>query len=128
MDDGCTCRRPPKSHSKKSYSRGDGSPLKCKPDEEESGLLCYPKCNSTYTGEGPVCWENCRNPFSFECGALCTVNNFNCGIKAISSVTSVFSGNAFSIFSYQSLYFLIYLQFVSKIPIEYLGISCVFKE
>ena len=126
MDDGCTCRRPPKSHPKKSYSRGDGSPLKCKPDEEASGLLCYPKCNSTYTGEGPVCWENCRNPFSFECGALCTVNNFNCGLKAISSVT-VFFQSAMAIMATRSLNYLIFLQNLDQVPLRYLEISCIFK-
>jgi len=52
-DDGCTCRRQPISYNKDSYGRGAGIPLTCRPDEDLSGLLCYPKCNSTHKGEGP---------------------------------------------------------------------------
>jgi hypothetical protein len=36
-------------------------------------------------------------------------------------------GSAFSIFSYQSLYYLIFLQNLDNVPIDYLGISCIFK-
>jgi len=52
-DDGCTCRRPPKSYSKKYYGRGAGTVLSCKPDEELNGLLCYPLCRDGYGGNGP---------------------------------------------------------------------------
>ena len=45
--------RAPISYNKDSYSRGVGTPLKCKPDEELNGLLCYPKCKVNYLGDGP---------------------------------------------------------------------------
>jgi hypothetical protein len=36
-----------------------GSPANQCPDGlEQSGLLCYPKCNDGYFGVGPVCWES----------------------------------------------------------------------
>ena len=41
VDDGCTCRRPPKSYSKKSYSRGPGEPLACNPGENQSSLFTF---------------------------------------------------------------------------------------
>ena len=55
-DDGCTCRRPPKSYTKKSYGRGTGVALNCKENYELNGLLCYPMCQEDYVGNGPVCW------------------------------------------------------------------------
>jgi len=55
-DDGCTCRRPPVSYTKKSYGRGTGMALNCKENYELNGLLCYPMCQEDYTGNGPVCW------------------------------------------------------------------------
>ena len=125
VDDGCTCRRPPKSYSKKSYGRGAGEPLGCKPGEELNGLLCYSKCNSTYTGEGPVCWQNCKSSYPSECGAVCAVNSLNCIIKAAYSVAIVFPpGNV--IFAYESLLWFIYLQYIDDIPLPYLFNSCPF--
>ena len=44
------------SCAKDSYGRGAGYPLECKPDQEMSGLLCYPPCKAGYSGNGPVCW------------------------------------------------------------------------
>jgi len=55
-DDGCTCRRPPVSYTKKSYGRGTGTSMNCKSNYELNGLLCYPICQEGYTGAGPVCW------------------------------------------------------------------------
>ena len=40
------------SHKRKSKS----FPNTCKPEEEQSGTLCYPKCLPNYTGVGPLCW------------------------------------------------------------------------
>ena len=59
------------SCQKNSYGRGVGKPLGCASDEEMSGLLCYPPCRNGYSGNGPVCWENCPSG-KHECGALCT--------------------------------------------------------
>ena len=87
VDDGCTCRRPPKSYSKKSYGRGAGEPLGCKPDEELNGLLCYPICRDGYGGNGPVCWKRCNPPLDTSCGALCAVNEPNCAVKTTQLLT-----------------------------------------
>ena len=41
----------------------DGVGEECGPDEERSGLLCYPKCDKGYHAVGPVCWaDNVRIP------------------------------------------------------------------
>lgn len=56
---------------KDSYDRGVGTPINsCPPGEEDNASLCYPLCNSGFTGVGPVCWENCQPGFTDE-GALC---------------------------------------------------------
>jgi hypothetical protein len=40
------------------FFRGVGQPISsCSDGMERSGLLCYPKCESNYTGIGPVCWK-----------------------------------------------------------------------
>ena len=47
-----------------SYGRGVGSPISsCSSGLEQSGLLCYPQCNSGYTGAGPMCWGSGWNFF-----------------------------------------------------------------
>lgn len=43
----------------------------CKDTEEESNLLCYPKCREGYVGIGPVCWGICDLTTHIACGALC---------------------------------------------------------
>lgn len=40
--------------------KGDGC---YKENEEQSGLLCYPKCRYGYTGVGPVCWQDCPSGY-----------------------------------------------------------------
>jgi len=55
------------------YGRGIGKmPYFCHNDTEISGDLCYPVCESNYTGLGPVCWEDCPPGFK-DIGALCTL-------------------------------------------------------
>ena len=47
------------SHScwKKAYGRTAGEPFSsCPDDKEKDGALCYPYCESGYSGVGPVCW------------------------------------------------------------------------
>jgi len=40
-----------------SYGRGVGVPIStCDEELEENGALCYPDCESEYSGDGPVCW------------------------------------------------------------------------
>ena len=123
IDDGCTCRRPPKSYPRKYYSRGLGSPLGCKPDEERNGLLCYPKCNSSYTGEGPVCWQNCKTSFPIECGAACAVNSGNC-FNSLVNFGLAFGTPLGSIFAFQNILNLLSLIDLSAIPFEFLAIQC----
>ena len=44
----------------RAYGRGVGTPIsECRGDQVKSGLLCYPKCRSGYSGVGPVCWQSC---------------------------------------------------------------------
>lgn len=65
------------SCSKESYGRTAGTPLVCKPDEDEDAALCYTPCNDGFHGEGPVCWEDCPDGTN-GCGALCLVDGETC--------------------------------------------------
>ena len=42
-----------------------------------SGLLCYPPCKKGYSGNGPVCWQNCPAGKN-DCSALCTDSTDDC--------------------------------------------------
>lgn len=60
-----------------SYGRGAGSiPSGCansKLEKDASGGpagLCYPKCDSGYSGVGPLCWQSCPTNFRDD-GAFC---------------------------------------------------------
>eukprot|EP01064_Diplonema_japonicum_P003755 TRINITY_DN12444_c2_g1_i1.p1 TRINITY_DN12444_c2_g1~~TRINITY_DN12444_c2_g1_i1.p1 ORF type:complete len:264 (+),score=80.41 TRINITY_DN12444_c2_g1_i1:57-794(+) len=78
-NDGCTCRRPMKSFAKKSYGRGVGKPMVCKPDEQEQGALCYKLCPNGSIGDGPVCWDPCPATNPVHCaGTMCGVPGFDC--------------------------------------------------
>ena len=77
-DDGAFC-------AKKSYGRGAGIPMTCKPGEEYDAGLCYTPCESGWNGVGPVCWEQCP-PGWFECGAICVENAGRCTAKVLSIV------------------------------------------
>uniref|UniRef100_A0A914PEW8 WAP domain-containing protein n=1 Tax=Panagrolaimus davidi TaxID=227884 RepID=A0A914PEW8_9BILA len=63
IDSGVTC-------TKRSYGRGAGKPLKCKPDQVEDAALCYKSCANNFRGVGPVCWHHCPSGLK-SCGALC---------------------------------------------------------
>ncbi|XP_024527100.1 uncharacterized protein LOC112345149, partial [Selaginella moellendorffii] len=82
-DAGCFCRR---SFTKHSYGRGAGTPLVCKPDEEENGGLCYKACPQGFAGQGPVCWEEASSvsrAFPHKCNAvLYTVDSATCAAIA----------------------------------------------
>jgi hypothetical protein len=59
------------SCAKKSYTRGQGTPMICKADEVEDTGLCYKPCkDDKYTGIGPICWDECPEEHE-QCGALC---------------------------------------------------------
>lgn len=78
-DYGCTCTSPLKSLTKKSYTRGAGTPLGCGENLEKDGALCYPFCKANYKGIGPVCWhKGCSGAYTNQCGTLCTTNSKEC--------------------------------------------------
>jgi hypothetical protein len=56
--------------TKKSYGRTAGSPMSCKPNEENNAALCYDGCKNGFNGIGPVCWGSCPAGFN-KCGAMC---------------------------------------------------------
>lgn len=80
-DDGCTCRKPPVSYTKKSYGRGVGQTKGCRRDEEQQAGLCYPKCRESYYGEGPICYKTCQGALKYDCGAFCAINQAECQTK-----------------------------------------------
>jgi len=65
------------SCQKNSYGRGAGVPLVCTPQQQEDAALCYPPCNTGFTGNGPVCWGNCPSNW-YVCGALCIMEEGQC--------------------------------------------------
>ena len=48
----------------------------CDPKYEQSGLLCYPKCEAG-RGVGPVCWGYCPEGTK-QCGVLCLSEKETC--------------------------------------------------
>jgi hypothetical protein len=54
-NDGCTCRKDVDIFAKKSFGRGAGSPMSCRPTEQQIGALCYESCPSTYEASGVFC-------------------------------------------------------------------------
>merc|ERR1719469_77557 len=66
------------SCAKQSYGRTAGTPLICKPDEDESSGLCYTPCQHDATGNGPVCWGGCPTGTSNCGGALCLTPDQKC--------------------------------------------------
>lgn len=89
INDGCTCRRPPKVIAKKSYGRGVGKPMICARNQEQNGALCYRKCRSGYVGVGPVCWSTCSGATK-DVGAFCQKRTYGRGVgKPLSCLTSL---------------------------------------
>ena len=90
------------SCAKHSYGRTAGTPLICKPDEDENAALCYKPCADNFNGVGPVCWEECPEGLN-KCGALCLGPNEKCsnfvleqvGV-VVKAITNVASGNGIS--------------------------------
>lgn len=70
-DDGLFC-------AKGNYSRGVGTPMPCGGKEQDTGL-CYPKCDATYTGVGPICWQHCPSDFD-DIGVSCEKPNVSRGV------------------------------------------------
>jgi len=55
--------------------------MTCTDNEEQSGMLCYPKCKEGYYGNGPVCWTLCKGKNSADCGAFCAPTKQICDDK-----------------------------------------------
>ena len=69
-DDGATCRLE-NVVAKPSYARGVGVvPTVCPSGQVLDAGLCYPDCQSGYSGVGPVCWQRCPAGFRDD-GAFC---------------------------------------------------------
>lgn len=77
------------SCAKESYSRTAGKPLKCAAGLEQSGALCYPKCEHGSVGDGPVCWGHCPAGTK-ECGSLCLDKNQSCANFLAEDVKAAF--------------------------------------
>jgi len=75
---GCLCVTPGSTFAKQSYGRGVGTPMVCQPDQVYDAGLCYPPCDSSQDGVGPVCWSTCVPSISYSCGAICVVNATVC--------------------------------------------------
>lgn len=72
-DIGVSCQKP-------WYDRGVGTlPTGCSPGEQYDAGLCYPDCNASEDGVGPVCWATCGGEHPFDCGAACATSQADCG-------------------------------------------------
>ena len=60
--------------------------MKCKPNYDLDGALCYPTCLNGWSGAGPVCWKNCIEPLINDCGGMCTISESVCAYKSFSLV------------------------------------------
>ena len=49
---------------------GAGASLRCAPNEDLDGALCYPKCQAGYKCVGPICWQDCPASFRDD-GSFC---------------------------------------------------------
>lgn len=59
--------------AKETYGRGAGKILVCRSDQEQWGLLCYPRCAPGHTAVGPVCWKtSCPPGTDTDFGLFCT--------------------------------------------------------
>jgi hypothetical protein len=81
----CLCRPNPFSCASEGYSAsqidlscgkqiriGNPTPLVCPSNKQQDGLFCYPFCENTYRGVGPVCWQDCPTGL-VDCGAGNTI-------------------------------------------------------
>jgi hypothetical protein len=82
-NDGCTCRKDVHIFAKTSQTRGVGWPMSCRDGHVNDAGLCYPRCDGTMSGVGPVCWARCGGDMPVECGAGCARSQEACA-QAIS--------------------------------------------
>jgi hypothetical protein len=72
---------------KGSYGRGVGTPMICKPGQDEDAGLCYTPCKAGFHGIGPVCWQSCPSGLT-ACGAGCANSVTSCVSDTASMVLS----------------------------------------
>lgn len=83
QDTGTGCKKPALP------SNLSGDAFGCNPGKEKSGELCYNKCNKTdYSGNGPVCWQNCPTQMPVNCGAGCATTSKDCALAVTDMVIS----------------------------------------
>jgi hypothetical protein len=71
------------------YDRGIGNaPTACLNGKENDTGLCYPKCNTNFSGIGPVCWGQCPAGWT-NCGMGCAKSANECAKTAVGQVTAV---------------------------------------
>jgi len=76
---------------KGSYGRGVGTvPGSCQDSKQYDAGLCYPYCEDTFYGVGPVCWKRCAGSTSVDCGAACGSSGLACAEGIFNMVKSVF--------------------------------------
>lgn len=76
---------------KNSYGRGVGTvPTSCQDNKQYDAGLCYPFCQNTFYGVGPVCWKQCAGYTSVDCGAACANSGLACAEGVFNMVKSVF--------------------------------------
>eukprot|EP00927_Polykrikos_kofoidii_P004999 TRINITY_DN11986_c1_g3_i1.p1 TRINITY_DN11986_c1_g3~~TRINITY_DN11986_c1_g3_i1.p1 ORF type:complete len:483 (-),score=44.99 TRINITY_DN11986_c1_g3_i1:78-1526(-) len=71
----------------KKIKLGDPTPLICKSHLEQSGLLCYERCDHSFYGVGPVCWGECDNS-QVNCGAACAKTSKDCALTVVSQTVA----------------------------------------
>ncbi len=83
---GCLCGR---LHLRDSYGRGVGHSLRCSNSYEQSGPMCYPKCDEGFDGIGPVCRQICPSTHSYSCFTGCSKTKQLCQSKFKEMIRSV---------------------------------------
>lgn len=72
---------------KDTYGRGVGTPMKCGPDKDRKGALCYPKCRTGPNG------EKLYKSRALECEGTCPSGSKNTGLTCLQSIHSYIPPN-----------------------------------
>ncbi|MFT5131607.1 MAG: hypothetical protein ACI9SC_000066, partial [Gammaproteobacteria bacterium] len=74
------------------FDRGFGTPISltsnpCKPGEDQSAVVCYPKCPAGYDNGGPSCVGQCDDSHNVNCGPLmCGQSSNQCVVEVANMV------------------------------------------
>lgn len=77
-NDGCTCSRGAHIFGRKTRPRTTKT-LGCSPNEDYDTGLCYDKCRDSYSGVGPVCWQQCPANTT-DIGVSCQKRSYSRGV------------------------------------------------